>query len=295
MYELQQAGPQSYYINSPAKIGIYRQTEAEVYLIDSGNDKEAAKKVLKMMKQNGWLIKGIINTHSNADHIGGNRYIQEQTGCPIYSGGIEAAFIRYPILEPSFLYGGYPFKELRGKFLMAKESNVSDFSSSEFPSELELINLPGHFFDMVGVRTPDNTVFLADCVSSSQTLEKYGVTFIYDIAQYLATLDMIESIEAGIFVPSHATPTKDIKPLVAINRAKVYEIEARITEICSVPKTIDEIIQALFQIYGLSMNIEQYVLLGSTTRSYLSWMKDRDKLDIIIEQTSLKWQSKIRK
>ena len=44
MYELKQVGPQSYYINSPAKIGIYRQSENEVYLIDSGNDKEAAKK-----------------------------------------------------------------------------------------------------------------------------------------------------------------------------------------------------------------------------------------------------------
>lgn len=47
MYELQQVGPQSYYINCPAKIGIYVQSERYVYLIDSGNDKEAAKKVLK--------------------------------------------------------------------------------------------------------------------------------------------------------------------------------------------------------------------------------------------------------
>ena len=69
MYELKQVGPQSYYINSPAKIGIYRQSENEVYLIDSGNDKEAAKKVLKIAGQNGWRIKGIITPHSNADHI----------------------------------------------------------------------------------------------------------------------------------------------------------------------------------------------------------------------------------
>ena len=47
----------------------YRQSENEVYLIDSGNDKEAAKKALKIAGQNGWRIKDIINTHSNADHI----------------------------------------------------------------------------------------------------------------------------------------------------------------------------------------------------------------------------------
>ncbi len=292
MYEIEQVGRQSYYINSPAKIGIYRQTDAEIYLIDSGNDKEAGKKVLKIAKQNGWTIKGIINTHSNADHIGGNRYIQEQTGCPIFAGGIEAAFTRYPQLEPSFLYGGYPFRELRGKFLIAKESAVTDFSSPDFPKEIEIIQLPGHFFDMVSFRTPDNTVFLADCVSSPATLEKYGVTFIYDVAQYLASLDMIESLGASMFVPSHADPTTDIRPLAAANRAKIYEIERVISEICATPQTIDSIIQSVFKAYNLIMTVEQYVLVGSTIRSYLSWMKDNDKLEIVIDAHSLRWQTK---
>ena len=40
MYELEQIGKQSYYINCPAKIGIYRRNDKDVYLIDSGNDKE---------------------------------------------------------------------------------------------------------------------------------------------------------------------------------------------------------------------------------------------------------------
>ena len=292
MYELNQVGPQSYYINSPAKIGIYRQSDDEVYLIDSGNDKEAAKKVLKVVGQNGWRVKGIINTHSNADHIGGNQYIQKQTGCPIFAGGIEGDFTRHPILEPSFLYGGYPFKELRSKFLMAKESEVTDCSSPVFPRELELIPLPGHFFDMVGIRTPDNTVFLADCVSSPAVLEKYGVTFIYDVAQYLATLDRIEALDAAIFVPSHADVTTDIRPLAALNRAKVHEIARAIEEICAEPQDTESVIQAIFRAYRLSMSAEQYVLVGSTIRSYLSWMKDSGRLDVVIGEDSLRWQAR---
>lgn len=289
MYELEQIGKQSYYINCPAKIGIYKQTDTDIYLIDSGNDREAGKKVLKIINQNRWKIKGIINTHSNADHIGGNSYLQEQTGCLIFTGGIEAAFTRFPVLEPSFLYGGFPCKELRGKFLMAKESNVSDFSSPEFPKELELLPLPGHFFDMIGIRTPDNTLFIADCVSSPQILEKYGVTFIYDVAQYLTTLNKLEQLQADIFVPSHATPTNNIHALTAINRSKVYEIQTKIAEICNTPQTIDAIIQSIFNIYNLTMTIEQYVLVGSTIRSYLSWMKDENIIEIIIENAALKW------
>lgn len=148
MYELEQIGKQSYYINCPAKIGIYRRNDKDVYLIDSGNDKEAGKKVLKLAAQNNWEIKAIINTHSNADHIGGNHYLQQQTDCPVFANGIEIAFTNYPILEPSFLYGGYPCKELRTKFLLAKESRAWDIAHNDFPHELEIIPLPGHFFDM---------------------------------------------------------------------------------------------------------------------------------------------------
>lgn len=291
MYELEQVGTQSYYINCPAKIGIYAQSEREVYLIDSGNDKEAAKKVLKIADSKGWSIKGILNTHSNADHIGGNDFIQNKTSCPVFCSGIEADFTRHPILEPSFLYGGYPCKNLRNKFLMAKESIVSDFSSPEFPKEVELIPLSGHFFDMVGFRTPDNTVFLADCVSSRATLEKYGVTFIYDVSAYLETLAHIETLKADIFVPSHADPCNDVSELVEINRQKVYEIEQVIKTICDTPKTTDDIISEIFRRFNLTMTIEQYVLVGSTVRSYLSWMKDRGVLDFTTDNCMLLWKT----
>ena len=291
MYELEQVGTQSYYINCPAKIGIYAQSEREVYLIDSGNDKEAAKKVLKIADSKGWSIKGILNTHSNADHIGGNDFIQNKTSCPVFCSGIEADFTRHPILEPSFLYGGYPCKNLRNKFLMAKESIVSDFSSPEFPKDVELIPPPGHFFDMVGFRTPDNTVFLADCVSSRATLEKYGVTFIYDVSAYLETLAHIETLKADIFVPSHADPCNDVSELVEINRQKVYEIEQVIKTICDTPKTTDDIISEIFRRFNLTMTIEQYVLVGSTVRSYLSWMKDLGVLDFTTDNCMLLWKT----
>lgn len=173
---------------------------------------------------------------------------------------------------------------------MAKESAATDFSSPDFPKEIEIIQLPGHFFDMVGFRSPDNTVFLADCVSSPVTLEKYGVTFIYDVARYLVTLDMIEGLEASMFVPSHAEPTNDIRPLATVNRAKVREIEGVISEICTVPQTIDSIIQSVFKAYNLTMTVEQYVLVGSAIRSYLSWMKDRGVLDCDIDNSMLRWK-----
>ena len=292
MFELVQVGEKSYYIESPAKIGVYKQSETEVYLIDTGNDKDAGRKIRKIFDENGWTLKGIINTHSNADHIGGNRYLQQQFNCKVFSGGIEKAFTEHTLLEPSFLYGGYPFKELRHKFLIAEESAVTDFSDESFPKELEIIPLPGHFFDMVGIRTPDNTVFLADCISSKSTLEKYQLAFIYDVKSYLETLDKVKGLSAEILVPSHAQAEKDLGELIDFNRSKVYEIANSILSICAKPRNFEEILKLLFDRYNLTMSFEQYVLVGSTLRSYLSWLKDSDKLGTIFEGNYFYWLQK---
>ena len=106
MYELIQVTENTYYIESPAKIGLVRTGGSDVVLIDSGNDKDAGRKVRQHLDANGFRLKAIYNTHSNADHIGGNQYLQRQTGCAVYAPGVEAAFTRAPIQEPSILYGG---------------------------------------------------------------------------------------------------------------------------------------------------------------------------------------------
>ncbi len=289
MYELNQVGEKSYYINCPAKIGIYLAGNTDVYLIDSGNDKEAGKKVRKILDEKGWNLLGILNTHSNADHIGGNQYLQQQTGCKVFSGGMEKAFIEFPVLEPSFLYGGYPCKDLRHKFLLAKSSIAKDFSDEAFPKEIEVIPLKGHFFDMVGFRTPDDTVFLADCLSSRDTLDKYQIGFVYDVAQYLETLEMVKSIKGKMFVPAHAPVTDNITELADYNRNKVHEIAEKILSVCREPICFEHILQRLFSDYGLTMNFEQYVLGGSTVRSYLSWLKDSGKLDVSFKNNMLLW------
>lgn len=293
MFELVQVNEKTYYIESPAKIGVYVADGTDVYLIDSGNDKDAGRKIRKLLDEKGWTLKGILNTHSNADHIGGNDYLQRQRKCKVFAGGIETAFTKYPILETSFLYGGYPCRDLRHKFLLASASDAVDFSDKAFPKEVEIIPLPGHFFDMVGFRTPDNTVFLADCLSSEENLDKYAVSFIYDVAAYLKTLDMVEGMDAAVFVPSHAAagPAEAMRKLVQVNRNKVYEIKAYILSVCREPMVFEHILQKIFAHYGLEMTIEQYVLVGSTIRSYLSWLRDAGELTYSFDNHLMLWQT----
>ena len=45
MYELVQVSEKCYYINCPAKIGVYVADKDNVYLVDSGNDKDVGRRI----------------------------------------------------------------------------------------------------------------------------------------------------------------------------------------------------------------------------------------------------------
>ncbi|MCC8137696.1 MAG: MBL fold metallo-hydrolase [Clostridiales bacterium] len=290
MYELIQAAGNSYYIQSPAKIGLVRLDDNKVCLIDSGNDKNAGRKVRQILDANNWKLEAIYNTHSHADHIGGNQYLQKQTGCQVFAMGIERDFTCHPELEPSLLYGGFPPKDLRHKFLMAQESRAEEITQDCLPDGIELIRLPGHSFDMVGFRTADDVIYLADCLSSEETLEKYQIGYIHDVAAYLDTLQMVKTLKAALFIPAHTEPLKDIAPLADLNIAKTLEIGDHIVEICGTGLCFEKILQNLFRQYGLQMNFEQYALIGSTVRSYLTWLKDNGRVSVEFDQDMLIWR-----
>ncbi len=290
MYELIQVSGSSYYIQSPAKIGLYKLNDTDVCLIDSGNDKDAGKKIRKVLEANGWTLKTIYNTHSNSDHIGGNKYLQGQTGCEIFALGIECDFTNHTILEPALIYGGYAPKDLRHKFILAQPSEAKPLTKDVLPEGWELIELPGHFFDMVGFRTPDDVVYLADCLSSRETIDKYKIGFIYDVGAYIETLEKVKTMKAKIFVPSHAEPTEDIVPLAQYNIDKVNEVADKIVSICEKPINFEKILQRLFTDYDLVMNFEQHALVGSTVRSYLAWLKDSGRLTVEFTDNMLMWK-----
>jgi len=290
MYELIQVSEHSYYIDCPAKIGLIRLNDADVMAIDSGNDKDAGKKVLRILKANNWNLTGIYNTHSHADHIGGNRYLQEQTHCPVFAPGVECDFTNHPVLEPALLWGGHPPKELRHKFLMAQESRAEPLTQQALPDGIRLIPLPGHSFNMVGFRTEEDVVFLADCLSSKETLDKYGVGYLWDVEACLNTLDQVKQMEAKCFVPSHAPATDQIAPLAQYNTDAILAAGERIFSFCKEPANFETLLQKLFESYGLTMTVQQHALMSSTLRAYLTWLQNTNRIHCFIAENRMLWQ-----
>ena len=61
MFELIKAGEQTSYFALPSAIGVYTPDGKNVYLIDSGPHKDNAKKILRVLRENG-RVTDIIRT-----------------------------------------------------------------------------------------------------------------------------------------------------------------------------------------------------------------------------------------
>ena len=289
MYELIQLSEHDFYVDCPAKIGLVRTGETEAVAIDSGSDKDAGKKVLRILESQGWKLTAILNTHSHADHIGGNRFLQDRTGCRVFAYGLEAAFTSFPLLEPMGLYGGNPMKDLRHKFLLAQESRAEALTEDVLPAGMKLLHLPGHSFDMVGFLTADGTAYIGDCVSSEETLEKYGIGYLWDAEASLKTLEAVKGMEAKRFVPAHASVSESVAALAERNIAAITDTAERILSFCD-GASFEEILRRVFTDFGLTMNAQQYALIGSTVRSYLSWLHGQGKAGFSFADNRMLWK-----
>lgn len=290
MYELNQVGESTFYMDSPANVGFYVDNN-RVFLIDGGSDKDAAKKALKHIEARGWTLKAVICTHSHADHAGGCALLRQRTGCKIYAAGVGAAIIKYSYLEPTYLYGGFAMKDLRSKFIMSAPCECEELNAEDLPDGLEYIHIDGHDFEQIALKTRDGVWFIADSVASAETLSKYKIPFLYDIAGQLDTLKKLTELEGKLFIPAHCPPTENIAELALINAENIREVSETIKRLCAGGLTIDELLERLFAEFGIKLYLTQYALVGFTVRSYLSWLYEKGEIKPVFEGTRLMWKT----
>ncbi len=291
MYNLNRVGEHTYYMDSPTNVGFYVYDTDKACMIDSGNDKAAGKKALKHIETNGWTLKKVIGTHSHGDHTGGCALLKAKSGCEVYLPGVEAAILNHTFLEPTYLYGGFAMKELYSKFITAAPCECKELTKEDLPEGLSYEHLDGHSFEHIAVKTDDGVWFTGDCVISGEILNKYKVSFLYDIEKHLDSLEKLKNLKGRLFIPSHSVPVENIAELADINRENIIEVADVVKRLCTEGITIDGLLEKVFEEFSIKLYITQYALIGFTVRSYISWLYGKGEIEPVFEGTRLLWKT----
>jgi len=288
--QIRKIAGQVHYVPNPVNICVVYTKDSAV-LVDSGIDENFARKLCRLLEK---PAKFLINTHSHSDHCGGNAFLKDKFSVHVLAPEIERQIIESPILEPFYLFGAAPPKELQTKFLMAKPCRVDETLEPGTLTlqdvTLSIVPLGGHSPNQVGVAV-DKVLFCADALFSKGAIEKYKMFVVYDVKNFLQTLDLLERSKYDFFLPSHGDLTGDITELLNLNRKVVENVSNEILKLLKTPRTFDELLTKLLNGFNIEVkNLVQYVLYRSTVHAYLSYLSDEGYVERDLVASSLLWR-----
>lgn len=286
--ELIKLGEKTYCIENPVNIGIYVLNDRDVCIIDTGSSKDYAKMIDRVLNEHNWNLKYIINTHSHADHISGNKYLQNKYNCKIYSSKIESYFINNPILEPSLLYGASPINDLFNHFLYAPASICEDVEKLKVEG-LTVIDLEGHSLGLIGIATSDDICFVGDAYTSIEKIKKYAIQYTFDIDKFIDKLDFLLDTNYKKYIPAHGNVEEKDNAFNTIQKNKeiFLEIKNKILTIIGNNISYSNLIKNIFELYHIRINAIQYHLISSTIKAYLRSLEKDNKIEIYYENDEM--------
>lgn len=269
-----------------------------VLLIDSGNDSDKAKKLLKTLEGEGLELEAVWNTHSHADHWGGNHLLQDRTGCEIRASKIEAAIINNNIMEPFYLYGAMPLRQLRNKFLMAKPCVCGELGmgpASFRGQQVDVLDLKGHSPGMIGFLTEERIAFIGDALIGEEIVKKYKMLFTTDVKSHFESLTTLKETDADWFVPGHGEPVdrEGLEALVECNREALQRVNDLLLEACRVPRSLEELLGHVAERLSLPMNVGQYFLNRSTLSAHLAYLCNEKWMEVFMEGPRLLYENRV--
>lgn len=309
---LEQISPHVAVIHNATNIGVVESPQS-VVLVDSGSDDDAAKHILRIIQKRypQKQLEAAINTHSHADHAGGNDYLVRHTGCGIWAPFEESKSIELPRLQSTIIWGGRPFRDIETKFYQTQRgTHVSKIISGTFYGEdsptatdkptvtMTAVPRPGHYFDQAGILVHDNgdgkkVFFLGDALFGVSIIKKYWIPFLYDVGQFRTSLETIENTDADFYIPSHGEiyTKENIHEIVEMNKLTTLETEELILRILKAPHTAEELLKEVADYASITLGMGQYVLIGCTLRSYLSCLYNDNKVKFEIADNRMLWKT----
>lgn len=291
--DLKQLSDHVYYLPGGVNAAIVTNSAGEAVLVDTGGDKEYGRNIRKACEALNVTPVAILNTHSHADHYGGNDYLLRQFELKVYAPAFEASILQSPYLEPVYLFSGAkPLPELMNKWLLAKPSKVDELLE---PGMLELhgitldiLDTPGHAHQHVSILT-DGVLIAADALFGASVLTKYPLPFGQDIGNQMKSAESLREIEAQVALPGHGDPTEAISELVQENSSVFNRAAEQVVAACDGAST-EEVLRRVCESLDITLSdLPRFYLNHCVVSAYLSYLVDEGRIEVRLEDSRVTW------
>lgn len=295
-----------WYLPGANNLGVIVAGDGGAIAVDTGIDKDAGRALRKALDEAGLELRAIISTHHHADHVGGNAFLLRQyPEARVYASPLEAALIQHPLLEPIYLSGGArPPAAMRGKWVLAPGSPVHELLGAAplRPGDLwrtpvgatltvDIVGLPGHSPAQVGVIV-DGVCLAADGFFGPAVIAKHGVPYAHDVADQLAALDVLATLDAGWFLPGHGEPVgrADLDDQLAANRRAIEAATALVRAALAQPGDLAVITARVVRAMGHTLaGVPQYAIFSGAVAAHLAYLEQRGAARLDLGPDGLVW------
>jgi glyoxylase-like metal-dependent hydrolase (beta-lactamase superfamily II) len=294
MSKIQPLSDNVFYLPGGVNCAIVNAEDNKAILVDTGQDKDYGRDIKKVCESLGLTPAVIINTHSHADHYGGNDYLLRQyPNVPVYAPAFESAILQTPYLEPVYLFNGAkPLPELMSKWLLAKPSRVDhELKAGELELhglKLDIIDTSGHAHVQMSVKVGE-VLIAADALFGSSVLEKYPLPFGQDVGNQIKSAERLKELNIKTILPGHGEPSSDMASLVATNVA-AFERAAKVVEEACANTSIEGVLQNVCKTLNITMtDLPRYYLNLCTVTAYLSYLREVKRIEVRLEENRVVW------
>lgn len=276
-------------------IPFYKINDEEIIMLDTGWKKGEREGIEKVLESNNFKVRAIFNSHAHIDHIGNNAYFQSIYNSIIAMPAYEALICSSEV-NLKLYYGSQTLKSVKEHYghMVCK----TDISIEENQHEVlicginfRIIHTPGHSPAHICIITPDDVAYLGDALISYEVMEGAKMPYAYILSEDMKSKAKLYDLNCSKYVVAHKGMYDNITKLIDDN-IDFYESRAmRIYEIIESPMTMEDILKAVIKKFDIHVNnIYRYYFIERMLKSYVEYLYDIEKLELIMENGFLKYK-----